>query len=101
VSYQASAAGSPPHAGGHRADRADGGAGGAVSQRRHTHGHTLALLSFSRTGGWEANPDHLVDRSKEAKLGWALKISKERRREYGCEGGNAVYSKVTYRTLEH
>lgn len=81
ISYQASATGSPPHAGGHRADGADGGAGGAVSQRWHTHCHTLALLSFSWTGGWEANADHLVDWSKEAKFVRALEISSERQSE--------------------
>lgn len=81
IPYQARATGSPPHTGGHRADRADGGAGGAVSQRRHTHRHTLALLSFSWTGGWEANADHLVDWSKEAKFVRALEISRERQRE--------------------
>lgn len=74
-SHQARAAGSAPHTGGHRADGADGGAGGAVSQRRHAHRHTFALLSFSWTGGREANADHFVDRSKEAKLGWTLEIS--------------------------
>jgi len=75
LSYQPSSARSSTHRGGHRADWTDGGAAGAVGQRGDPHGHPLALLCLGRAGGGEADADHLVDWSKQAKLGKTLKIS--------------------------
>lgn len=46
-----------------------------MGQRGNPHGHPLALLGFGRAGGGEADADHLMDRSKEAKLGKTLKVS--------------------------
>ena len=45
-----------------------------MRQRRHAHGHALGLLGLGRAGGGEADADHLVDGSKEPKLGLALEI---------------------------
>ena len=46
-----------------------------MGQRGNPHGHPLALLSLGRAGGREADADHLVDRSKQAKLVKTLKVS--------------------------
>lgn len=46
-----------------------------MGQRRNPHGHPLALLSLGRAGGGEADADHLMDRSKQAKFGKTLKVS--------------------------
>lgn len=45
-----------------------------MRQRRHAHGHALALLRFGRARGGEANADHLVDGGEEPKLGLALEV---------------------------
>lgn len=80
TSYQSGSARPAADGRGHRADRADGGAAGAVGQRRHPHGHALALLGLGRAGGREADADHLVDGSEQAKLVETLKVSAERKR---------------------
>lgn len=78
--YQATAAGPATNRGGHRADRANGRAAGAVGQSGDTHGHAFGLLGLGWTGGWEANSDDLVDWCKETELGWALEVPGERKR---------------------
>ena len=72
--YQPCTAGPPPYGAGHGADGADGGAAGAVGQGGHPHGHALALLGLGRTGGGEADADHLVDGGEQPELGKALEV---------------------------
>lgn len=57
-----------------------------MGQRRNPHGHPLALLSLGRAGGGEADADHLMDRSKQAKFGKTLKVSAGREGERKREG---------------
>lgn len=45
-----------------------------MGQRRHAHGHPLALLGLGRAGGGEADADHLVDGRKQTKLGETLEV---------------------------
>ena len=45
-----------------------------MGQRGHAHGHALALLGLGRTGGGEADADHLVDRSEQPELRKALEV---------------------------
>lgn len=56
-----------------------------MSQRRHAHGHALALLGLGRTRGGEADADHLVDGGKEPKLGLALEVPASQIEERGRE----------------
>lgn len=79
TTYQSSSARSSADGGGHRADRADGGAAGAVGQRRHAHSHPLTLLSLGWAGGGEADADHLVDGRKQAELGETLEVPEDSR----------------------
>lgn len=46
-----------------------------MGQRGNPHGHPFALLGLGWAGGGETDADHLVDRSKQAKLGKTLKVS--------------------------
>lgn len=46
-----------------------------MGQRRHPHGHPLALLGLGRAGGREADADHLVDGGEQAELGETLEVS--------------------------
>lgn len=46
-----------------------------MGQRGNPHGHPFALLCLGRAGGGEADADHFMDRSKEAKLGKTLEVS--------------------------
>lgn len=60
-----------------------------MGQRGNPHGHPLALLGLGGAGGGEADADHLVDRSKQAKLGKTLKVSA------GRDGGREARESFT------
>lgn len=52
-----------------------------MGQGGHPHGHPFALLGFGRAGGGEADPDHLVDGSEQAKLRKTLEVSAGKNRK--------------------
>lgn len=56
-----------------------------MGQRGDAHGHAFTLLSLGWAGGGEADADHFVDWSEQAKLGKTLEIPVAQREETGQE----------------
>lgn len=71
-----------------------------MGQRGNSHCHPLALLSLRWAGGGEADADHFVDWSKQAKLRETLKVSAGRE-EGGDARGRGYYLEVTEQLYSH